>query len=254
MPEMPERLDTYDDAVETDALNSENNPPSQPTPTRSIYALTRKEITRGIANRFVHSRIYIFLYLAMAALSVTTVALSLSDGCPGLPFYILEIIINSSMILEVGVRFVAFGKQFWRSPFNVFDLILTMFCVITLLVLAFAGCGATSKEEELLDTLLLIARNVLQFGRLAAVMRQSGQSIFSRPKPIDISAVRRAGYNSLDLDLEDDDEDPELGRPLVEGAVLFDIQEDEGPGRIPPAVQLEAAYERDDEDVWAALG
>ena len=53
-----------------------------------------------------------------------------------------------------------------------FDLILTMFCAITLLVLAFAGCGATSKEEELLDTLLLIARNVLQFGRLAAVMRQ----------------------------------------------------------------------------------
>jgi hypothetical protein len=45
----------------------------------------------------------------MAALSVTTVVLSLSDGCPGLPFYILEIIINTSMILEVGVRFVAFG-------------------------------------------------------------------------------------------------------------------------------------------------
>lgn len=46
----------------------------------------------------------------MAALSVTTVALSLSDGCPGLAFYILEIIVNTSMILEVGVRFVAFGR------------------------------------------------------------------------------------------------------------------------------------------------
>lgn len=47
-----------------------------------------------------------------------------------------------------------------------------MFCAITLLVLTFAGCGTTSKQEEMLDTLLLIARNVLQFGRLAAVMRQ----------------------------------------------------------------------------------
>jgi hypothetical protein len=45
----------------------------------------------------------------MAALSVTTVVLSLSDGCPGLAFYILEITINTSMILEVGVRFIAFG-------------------------------------------------------------------------------------------------------------------------------------------------
>ena len=52
------------------------------------------------------------------------------------------------------------------------DVILTAFCALTLLVLAFAKCGAGSKEEEIFDTLLLIARNVLQFGRLAAVMRQ----------------------------------------------------------------------------------
>ncbi|KAF8445563.1 hypothetical protein L210DRAFT_3722995 [Boletus edulis BED1] len=159
------------------------------------------------------------------------------------------------MILEVSVRFVAFGRQFWKSPYNIFDLILTLFCAITLLVLAFAGCGATSKEEELLDTLLLIARNVLQFGRLAAVLRQSGQSIFSRPKPIDISAIRRSGYRNLDLDLEDDDEDPELGRPLVGDPVLFDAQEDTQPrtmSDMPRAVQ--ATHERDQEDVWAELG
>ncbi|KAF9269975.1 hypothetical protein L218DRAFT_804968, partial [Marasmius fiardii PR-910] len=175
-------------------------------PTRSIYALTRKEITRGVANRFVHSRVYIFLYLTMAALSITTIVLSITDGCPGLAFYILEVIINVSMILEVGVRLVAFGRQFWKSPFNVVDLVLTMFCALTLLVLAFAKCGSGSKEEEIFDTLLLVARNVLQFSRLAAVMRQSGQSIFSRPKPIDINAARRAGY-SLDIDIESEEEE-----------------------------------------------
>ena len=46
----------------------------------------------------------------MAALSVTTVILSLGKGCPPLAFYILEIIINSAMIIEVGIRLVAFGK------------------------------------------------------------------------------------------------------------------------------------------------
>ncbi|KAH7909785.1 hypothetical protein BJ138DRAFT_1136404 [Hygrophoropsis aurantiaca] len=250
---MPELQENYN-SLETESLTQENAP-TQPTPTRSIYALTRSEITKGIANRFVHSRTYIALYLGMAALSVTTVILSLADGCPGLPFYILEFIINTTMILEVGVRFVAFGRQFWKSLFNVVDLILTLFCAITLLVITFAGCGSTSKQEELLDTLLLMTRNVLQFGRLAAVMRQSGQSIFSRPKPIDISAVRRAGYTSLDIDLEDDEEDPELGRPLVQNPVLFDAQGDDRPSRMsdmPHAVQ--ATYQRDDEDIWAELG
>ncbi|KAF7307067.1 hypothetical protein MIND_00499800 [Mycena indigotica] len=225
---------------ETEALNRDESGPER---TRSIYALSRSEITKGVANRFVHSRTYIFLYLGMAVLSVTTVILSLTDGCPGLAFYILEVIINTSMILEVGIRFVAFGRQFWKSPFNVVDLILTVFCALTLLVLAFAKCGTGSKEEELLDTFLLIARNILQFGRLAAVMRQSGQSIFSRPKPIDINAARRAGF--LDLDVDSEEEEEELVRPLVNNntrqqPVLFDARRDEG--------------ERDPTDVWAEIG
>lgn len=84
---------------------------------------------------------------------------------------------------------------------------------------------------------------------------RSGQSIFSRPKPIDISAIRRAGYTSLDFDLENEDEDPELGRPLVQDPVLFDVRDEEQPTRMsdmPLATQ--ALHDRDDEDVWAELG
>lgn len=72
--------------------------------------MSRDEITKGIANRFVHSQTYIVLYLVMAALSVTTVILSMVNDCPTLAFYVLEIIINGAMILEVGIRFVAFGR------------------------------------------------------------------------------------------------------------------------------------------------
>ncbi|RPD82402.1 hypothetical protein L226DRAFT_25057 [Lentinus tigrinus ALCF2SS1-7] len=219
--------------------------------------MTKDEIAKNIANRFVHSGTYIILYLAMAGLSITTVVLSLVDDCPTLAFYILELIINGAMILEVAIRFVAFGRQFWKSMWNVMDLVMTAFCVITLLFIFFAGCGNTSKEEELLDTLLLVGRNILQFGRLAVVMRQSGQSIFTRPKPIDLSTAHRRGL-ALDLDLEDEEDAGELGRPLMRSDVVFDAGDE--PSRtqrapmtdMPRAVQ--AAQERDEEDVWASLG
>ncbi|GAW07078.1 wsc domain-containing protein [Lentinula edodes] len=243
---------------ETDPLNrNAHEEPPTPTATRSIYALTRQEITKGVANRFVHSRTYIILYLAMAALSITTIVLSITDDCPGLAFYILEIIINTAMILEVGIRFVAFGRQFWKSPFNIVDLVLTIFCALTLLVLAFAKCGSTSKEEEILDTLLLVARNVLQFSRLAAVMRQSGQSIFSRPRPIDINAARRAGYTNLDIDIESDDEDDtELARPLVRNPIVFDADQPTRQQREPLSEMPLAAHSletRDAEDIHVQL-
>ncbi|KAF8516133.1 hypothetical protein BU17DRAFT_76687 [Hysterangium stoloniferum] len=234
---------------------------------RSHYALTRREITKGIANRFVHSRTYIVLYLTMAALSITTVILSLGQGCPPLAFYILEVIINSAMIIEVGIRLIAFGKQFWKSPFNTVDLILTLFCAITLLAITLVGCGTGSKAEEVFDTLLLVARNILQFGRLAAVTRQSGQSIFSRPKPIDLSSSRS---RRLDIDIEDDDDWRDLDggyqripnsfadeapeTPLTaQEEVVFDADENDVGPRLQNPWQSQTQA-RDNEDTWATLG
>ncbi|KAI5479791.1 hypothetical protein MNV49_002603 [Pseudohyphozyma bogoriensis] len=173
-----------------------------PAPSRSQHFVSRAEAIKGVSNRFIFSQFYIYLYLCMAFLSLATVVLSVLSDCPTLTFYILEIIVNTTMILEVSVRLVAFGKQFWKSYYNTLDLAITIFCGITLLVIFFSGCSA--KGEEVFDTFLLIARNLFQFGRLALVMRKSGKNVFTRPAPIDLSSARNYAF-SLDLDLEDDE-------------------------------------------------
>lgn len=166
-------------------------------------------------------------------------------------------------------------QQFWKSPYNVVDLGLTCLCVLTLLVILFAGCGATSKEEELLDTLLLVARNVLQFGRLATVMRRcalllpfstsvlrltiwhnlpssnsirSGRSIFARPKAIDLSAAR-----STRLDIDLDDEEAAIGFGIGndhDRDVEFDAEAEFETPRVPPY----RTKPLDQTDVWARVG
>jgi hypothetical protein len=82
--------------------------------------------------------------------------------------------------------------------------------------------------------------------------RRSGHSIFSRPKPIDL----RSGRANLDIDIEDGDDENELGRPLISDGVLFDAT-DRNPtsnaaSPMPRAVQAQEV--RDAEDVWAELG
>jgi hypothetical protein len=81
---------------------------------------------------------------------------------------------------------------------------------------------------------------------------RSGQSIFSRPKPIDISTARRGRFIDLEIEREDDDSDDEAARPLVRNPVLFDAGREEV--RKPFTEMPRAAGPRDAEDVWAEIG
>jgi hypothetical protein len=205
--------------------NNSSLPTAQPMATRSHYHLSRQEILKGVANRFVHSTAYIYFYGAMALASLMTVLISLVQDCPGTLFYSLELAINAVLIAEVGIRGYAFGKQFWKSTFNIIDLGLVALCAITLIVLFFShDCspyrrgqdprpspgedlpGSSQGErdgrgEELLDSFLLILRNAAQLVRLLSVVRRSRSNVTTRVANIDLDDAR---HYSLDWDLEEE--------------------------------------------------
>jgi len=93
---------------------------------------------------------------------------------------------------------------------------------------------------------------------------RSGQSIFTRPKPIDLTLPHRTGpgggYN-LDIDLEDDEDDEDV-RPLGgvrHPTVVFDseregLRQKQLQQQRKAAAALRPVDTGDDEDTWASLG
>jgi hypothetical protein len=90
--------------------------------------------------------------------------------------FVLEVAINAGMIVEVGVRGLAFWaspeqrRQFLRSRANVLDCLLVPMCTLTLVLMPLGVLG-----EMELDAALLVMRNLLQWLRLAAVIRRSSE-------------------------------------------------------------------------------
>ncbi|KAI1304677.1 hypothetical protein EDD11_005077 [Mortierella claussenii] len=164
---------------------------------RSHHSLTRREIFQNLANRIIYSKFYMILYIVVAILSIWSLCLSVRQGCSSsVLFIVLESIINGTMIAEVAVRLTALGKNYWRSTSNILDILLVIFCFITL-ILVLQGCGSGHEAEEVLDTILIILRNVVQCWRLYTMFKKNSLIVKPRVAAIDFNNVRP---ESLDIE------------------------------------------------------
>ncbi|ORY30823.1 hypothetical protein BCR39DRAFT_494399 [Naematelia encephala] len=277
----PSDFEFHDEEDGDEELNSQayrptstSTVPSTARSTASMYHLPPSEQLRGVANRIIFSRYYILFYLVMFGLGVGTVVLSLiathNKSCPPVAWHILEVVVNVLMVLEVGTRWVAYGKKYPLTLLNIVDLLLVLFCTLTLILVFHNPCSTGTRQEEVLDTILLVIRNLVQFLRLGHILRRSGHSLLNPPKPIDLSQARTASL-ALDLDLDLSDEEAvaerQLGRSLVGSRtsrgnyepIFQDTtpQEDDEPQRQPLGVKNNARSDQltaEDEEVWDRLG
>ncbi|KAI8979190.1 hypothetical protein BDF20DRAFT_868102 [Mycotypha africana] len=158
------------------------------TALRTQHSLTKSEIVSGMANRFMYSKFYIGLYLSLAMLSFITIIMSLKETCPTALFIVFEAIINFAMIMEVIIRLLALGKRYWKSLWNIIDIILVGLCAITLIVLT-TGCSVSERNEAIFDTVLLVIRNGFQLVRLFMMLRKNQYSLNARSTRIDFDDI-----------------------------------------------------------------
>ncbi|CAO3591000.1 unnamed protein product [Absidia cylindrospora] len=174
---------------------------------------------QGMANCLMYSNFYIALYLGLGILSLVSIIMSIQETCPSLTFIIFEAIINFAMITEVTIRLLALRTAYWKSIWNIVDIVLVVLCAITLIVLT-TGCSASERNEAIFDTLLLVIRNCFQFFRLFMMAKKNQYSIQARTTRIDFTdlpdnrhaSVDFARDQRLDQSFLDDDSDFEQDR------------------------------------------
>ncbi|KAJ1678076.1 hypothetical protein EV182_004828, partial [Spiromyces aspiralis] len=118
----------------------------------AIRGLTVQEVLHATANRLLYSKFYTVFYVSMIVLSLVSLVTALAETCPSVFFIVVE------------------SVEFWRSAWNYFDIIIVIFCLVTLILLS-KGCSPRYNTEELLNTILLVVRNAFQVFRLATTIR-----------------------------------------------------------------------------------
>ncbi|KAL1917184.1 uncharacterized protein VTP21DRAFT_4840 [Calcarisporiella thermophila] len=167
--------------------NDENQPY---TPPHQHHRFTRSELIKNLANRIVYSRFYVLFYLFLTVVCLATLVLFFFEGCATPLLVTLEVFINTALCIEISLRWMAVGRRYWSSIYNLFDVLVFFACVITLALLIAGRC---SKAEEVVDVIAVGVRNVVQVVRLAVIFHRNRRNL----------AVRRAGVEFLSV--EDDD-------------------------------------------------
>jgi hypothetical protein len=151
------------------------------TSSSSFYALpsrlnsfSDKELLKSAANRMLHSKEYKILYLVLAVVSFMCLVVSLVVSCPSSVFYIAEGVVLFFMIIEFLIRYVAIGKAYFKSLFNIADVGVIALCVIVFCLLLTRSCSQEASTEAVIEDVLLVARNGIQLTRLVMMLQKYG--------------------------------------------------------------------------------
>jgi len=200
------------------------------------------EFILTIARRFVYSQANAFAWFGLiignAFSLVWTVVCHLSDngGHDEDWFIFLEIFLNIAMILEITMRILALGINFWLEWQNLADVLVMALCAIATsyyLILHDTVSGKEAEEAIIADELLIILRSLLHIVRLALFMKNRKAVQFCEDSGRDADFIQ---FTAISCDepieafgIENDNEDHRLSSSI--GLSDSAIEEDDNRNR-----------------------
>ena len=136
-----------------------------------VKSTLRAEKWGMVASRLYFSKQYVAFYAVMIILSIVAMLMLLTEQYLGTSVYqvspgllVLEIALNILLVLEIGVRFSAQRDGFWQSWYNVFDILVTFLCLIS--IVCFLSIPEETKVEEFFASSVIAARYLIQIVRV----------------------------------------------------------------------------------------
>ena len=117
--------------------------------------ITWNELMHHLSNRLTYSQHYAKFYIGLMLLSIITLIVP----C-GPILYIIESFLTFSLFLEVVLRMVAMGFNYFMDVLNIVDLFV-------LLIVVFVGMHCQTKED-----VVFIVRCAMQAIRVLALLRK----------------------------------------------------------------------------------
>ncbi|KAJ1643130.1 hypothetical protein LPJ64_005069 [Coemansia asiatica] len=103
-------------------------------------------------------------------------------------------------------------QSFLTSWWNYFDILIVMFCGITLILLS-RDCSSGSNSEELVNTVMLVIRNAAQVFRLMATLRKNRRQMAAQDVNVSLDDGAAVLGFIEDMDGLDDDGEGEYHVP-----------------------------------------
>lgn len=141
-----------------------------------VKSASRAEKWSMVASRLYFSKQYVAFYAVMIILSIVAMLMLLTEHYWGTSVYqvspgllVLEIALNVLLTLEIWVRFSAQRDGFWQSWYNVFDILVTFLCLVS--IVCFLSIPEETKVEEFFASSVIAARYLIQIVRVVFLFR-----------------------------------------------------------------------------------
>jgi len=169
----------------------------------------RMELVQGAVVRLYYSKFTAFLYLATLLLAGVLLAITLGLDTPlrdsPAMFSVLEGVVTMSLFTEVLLRLVVLGRDYLNSWSNVLDLVVALASGSLFFWAAPRASKAEDferqKEDVELSQSLVMARTLVQFGRVLLIAEHARRSRQSKHSDdLDFSSL--GDGSGLDIDLD----------------------------------------------------